>query len=228
MSVAEQPDREATTSPDDPVPPLDARSFNVPNTLTVIRLILAFVLFGLIDYDGWWRTAAGVFIVAASTDWMDGYYARKYGQVTVLGRILDPFVDKVIICGSFIFLLGEPTSGVTAWMTLIIVGREMFVTNLRVFLERRGVDFSAKWSGKIKMALQCVAVPASLLSMSPEFVDWWDTTVATGSLFVVRDVILWAAVGVTVYSGIEYTVRGFRLLNRPPQRDVPTDKLPPT
>lgn len=200
--------------PDAP-PPLDARSLNVPNALTLLRLLLAFVLFGLIDYDGWWRMAAVVFIVAASTDWMDGYYARKYQQVTVLGRILDPFVDKVIICGSFIFLLGEAASGVTAWMTLIIVGREMFVTNLRVFLERRGIDFSAKWSGKIKMALQCVAVPASLLSMSPEFTGWWDGRFGTGSLVMVRDVILWAAVGVTVYSGLEYTVRAFRLMNRP-------------
>jgi len=205
MALAEQ--QETSTAPDDTSPPLGINSLNVPNTLTGIRLILAFVLFGLIDYDGWWRTAAVVFIVAAATDWMDGYYARKYHQVTVLGRILDPFVDKVIICGSFIFLLGEPESGVTAWMTLIIVGREMFVTNLRVFLERRGIDFSAKWSGKIKMGLQCLAVPAALLSMSPEFVDWWDGMLGGGSLVAVRDVILWAAVAVTVYSGVEYTMK---------------------
>lgn len=215
MPLAER--HEPITAPNDElVHPFDSRSLNVPNTLTAIRLLLAFVLFGLIDYDGWWRTAAVVFVIAAATDWMDGYYARKYQQVTVLGRILDPFVDKVIICGSFIFLLGEPESGVTAWMTLIIVGREMFVTNLRVFLERRGIDFSAKWSGKIKMGLQCLAVPAALLSMSPEFVDWWDSAVSAGSLTVVRDVILWAAVVVTVYSGLEYTVRGFRLLRQAP------------
>lgn len=228
MAVVESQQQDLAGSEEGPVPPLDSRSLNVPNALTTLRLLLAFVLFGLIDYEGWYRTAAALFIVAAATDWADGYYARRYGQVTVLGRILDPFVDKVIICGSFIFLLGEPYSGVTAWMTLIIVGREMFVTNLRVFLERRGIDFSAKWSGKIKMALQCVAVPASLLSMSPEFAGWWDSVAGDGQLAALRDVILWAAVGVTVYSGIEYTIRGFRLLNRPPRRDVPTDRLPPT
>lgn len=199
----------------DPPPVLDGRSLNVPNALTFSRLALAFVLFVLIDLDGWWRTAAVVFLVAASTDWMDGWYARKYGQVTVLGRILDPFVDKVIICGSFIFLLGEPRSGVSAWMVLIIVGREMFVTNLRVFLERRGVDFSARWSGKIKMVLQCAAVVAALLSISPEWTAQWDRYAGAESLVTLRDVALWAAVGVTVYSGVEYTVRGFRLLNRP-------------
>src|SRR5690606_7636002 len=149
MAVAE-PRSDVVTPADEPIPPLDARSLYVPNALTGLRLVLSFVLFWLIDYDGWWRTSAVLFIIAASTDWLDGYYARKYHQVTVLGRILDPFVDKVIICGSFIFLLGDATSGVTAWMTLIIVGREMFVTNLRVFLEKRGIDFSAKWSGKIK------------------------------------------------------------------------------
>jgi CDP-diacylglycerol---glycerol-3-phosphate 3-phosphatidyltransferase len=195
-------------------PPLDARSLNVPNTLTTLRLVLSFVLFWLIDIEGWWRTSAVLFLVAASTDWMDGYYARRYHQITVLGRILDPFVDKVIICGSFIFLLGQPTSGVTAWMTLIIVGREMFVTNLRVFLEKRGIDFSAKWSGKIKMVLQCVAVTAVLLALSPEFTGWWDTWIAAGTLAAVRDLILWATVAVTVYSGAEYTYRGFRLLQR--------------
>lgn len=213
MAVAE-PRSDVVTPADEPIPPLDARSLNVPNALTGLRLVLSFVLFWLIDYDGWWRTSAVLFIIAASTDWLDGYYARKYHQVTVLGRILDPFVDKVIICGSFIFLLGQPTSGVGAWMTLIIVGREMFVTNLRVFLEKRGIDFSAKWSGKIKMLLQCIAVPTALLAMSPEFTGWWDANVAADTLPAFRDVILWATVVVTVYSGVEYTLRGFRLLQR--------------
>lgn len=213
MAVAE-PRSDVVTPADEPVPPLDVRSLNVPNTLTALRLVLSFVLFWLIDYDGWWRTSAVLFIIAASTDWLDGYYARKYQQVTVLGRILDPFVDKVIICGSFFFLLGQPTSGVSAWMTLIIVGREMFVTNLRVFLEKRGIDFSAKWSGKIKMLLQCIAVPTALLAMSPEFTGWWDANVAVDTLPAFRDVILWATVAVTVYSGVEYTLRGFRLLQR--------------
>ena len=122
--------------------------------------------------DGWWRTAT----VDFHRGRVDGLAGRLLcPQIPaghrVLGRILDPFVDKVIICGSFIFLLGVPqSSGVTAWMTLIIVGREMFITNLRVFLERRGVDFSAKWSGKIKMGVQCHGGSGvALLSLSPEF-----------------------------------------------------------
>jgi CDP-diacylglycerol---glycerol-3-phosphate 3-phosphatidyltransferase len=84
--------------------------FNVPNQLTSIRLVLAIVLFALIAYEqylaGMW-----VFIVAAGTDWIDGFYARRYNQVTTLGRILDPFVDKIIICGTFIFLAAIPSVG---------------------------------------------------------------------------------------------------------------------
>ena len=97
-----------------------------------------------------------MFVVAAGTDWLDGYWARKYGQVTNLGRILDPFVDKIIICGTFIFLAAVPDSGVQAWMAVVIVGRELLVTALRSYLEGEGADFSASMSGKLKMA---AAVP---------------------------------------------------------------------
>src|SRR5688572_1262962 len=80
--------------------------FNVPNQLTIGRLVLSIALFVLIELavrlaaPGYYLAAMVVFIIAASTDWLDGYWARKYGQVTMLGRILDPFVDKVIICGA--------------------------------------------------------------------------------------------------------------------------------
>ena len=109
-----------------------------------------------------------LFIIAAGTDWLDGYYARKYGQVTTLGRILDPFADKVIVCGTFIFLAADPDDGTTfpcglrAWMVVVIVGRELLVTALRSFIEDRGSDFSAKMSGKLKMVFQCIAAGTCL------------------------------------------------------------------
>ncbi len=196
-----------------PPAPLDRRSLNVPNLLTLSRFLLAIVLFALIDWDGWWRLSAAVFIVAASTDFLDGYYARKYGQVTVLGRILDPFVDKIIICGAFVFLLEHPQSGVTAWMTVIIIGREMFVTSLRAILEQHGRDFSAKWSGKVKMGLQCTAVPVCLLSLSPEFREMIGGGQVAALFDILRDIVLWVTVAVTIYSGAEYTVRGLRMLS---------------
>lgn len=184
-------------------------SLNLPNLITISRLVLALLLFSLISAQGWWLTSAILFVLAASTDALDGYLARRYGQVTVLGRILDPFVDKVIVCGSFIFLLekkGIPESGVTAWMVVAIIGREMFVSSLRGILEKEGKDFSASFSGKAKMTLQCVAVTASLLSLSPQ-ITW-------PLLPMLRDLLLWLAVIVTMWSGLIYVSRAASLLRR--------------
>ncbi len=192
-------------------------SLNLPNLITISRFVLALVLFGLIDIGRYWLISTALFVFAASTDWLDGYLARKYGQVTTLGRILDPFVDKIIVGGAFLFLLAKNgtgtedgktlESGVTAWMVITVIGREMFISSLRGFLEQQGKDFSASFSGKAKMALQCVAVTASLLSMSPNLKWSW--------LAPTRDVLLWTAVGVTVWSGLVYVVRAVRLLREP-------------
>src|SRR3954468_9836000 len=82
---------------------------NVPNVLTTLRLVLAIVVFSLLPWQQFETTAVAlaVFVIAAGTDWIDGYWARKYNQITKLGRVLDPFVDKVIICGAYIILAAE-------------------------------------------------------------------------------------------------------------------------
>ena len=186
------------------MPRIDRKSLNVPNCITLARLVLAVVLFAMISFGSSWIAAAVMFVVAAATDALDGFIARRYCLVTTLGRILDPFADKIIICGAFLFLVAQPESGVNAWMALIVFGREMFITSLRAFLEQHGRDFSAVWSGKIKMILQCAAVTASLLSMDERF--------DVPTFLLVRDVIVWATVAVTVYSGVEYTYRAYRML----------------
>lgn len=207
---------EQTDSPAQPPIRLGRESLNLPNLITASRLVLALVLFALIDHGGYWIASAALFVIAASTDWLDGYLARKYGQVTTLGRILDPFVDKIIVGGSFLFLLGKNgtgagddvviQSGVTAWMAMAVIGREMFISSLRGFLEQQGKDFSASFSGKAKMMLQCVAVTASLLSLSPELNQKWTWLIST------RDVLLWSAVAVTIWSGLVYVVRAVKML----------------
>jgi CDP-diacylglycerol--glycerol-3-phosphate 3-phosphatidyltransferase len=185
--------------------PIDGRSLNLPNLITLSRLGLAVILFWLIYVEGFWISAAVLFVVAAATDAIDGYIARKYGQVTTLGRILDPFVDKIIVCGAFVFLLEKKAdSGVNSWMVMSVIGREMFVTGLRSFLEQSGKDFSAAFIGKVKMALQCVAITMSLLSLSPE--------VGNPTFNFYRNIVLWAAVAVTLYSGLTYAIRGFQML----------------
>jgi CDP-diacylglycerol---glycerol-3-phosphate 3-phosphatidyltransferase len=182
------------------------RVFNVPNQLSALRLLLSVVLFVLIAFE-YYLAGTVVFVVAAGTDWLDGFWARRYGQVTNLGRILDPFVDKIIICGTFIFLAATPNSGVRAWMVVIIVGRELLVTALRSYLEGEGADFSASMSGKLKMAAQCVAATISLVALDrgtdrPEALSW------------ALDVSVWTAVALTVYSGAAYVHRAIALLRR--------------
>ncbi len=197
-----------------------AHIFNVPNQLTTLRLLLAVVLFAFITWE-YYLVSLGLFIVAAGTDWLDGYWARKYGQVTTLGRMLDPFADKVIICGTFIFLIAIPAMqdvpwGLRAWMVVVVVGRELLITALRSFMEQKGSDFSANMAGKLKMVLQCVAAGFCLYYLSyrdlaesplmaPEAPAWvWGGMIGA----------VWAAVLLTAYSGVAYVIAAVRLLRQ--------------
>ena len=103
-----------------------------------------------------------VFVVAAVTDWLDGYLARRWNMGTALGRNLDPLVDKVLICGAFIFLLpvGDQRAWLLPWMVTVVVLRELVITGLRSFMETAGAKFGADWLGKLKMGLQCAALIA--------------------------------------------------------------------
>jgi len=170
---------------------------NVPNLLTAARLALAVVVFVLIPLD-FFRAAFVVFVIAAATDWVDGYWARRFGQVTQVGRMFDPFVDKIIICGAFILLAAERGSGIEPWMAVVVVARELLVTGLRSFIEQSGGDFSAKMSGKLKMVFQCVAAGGGMVALVygegpwPEWLEW------------ALPISVWTAVVLTVYSGLVY------------------------
>ena len=195
--------------------PASSTILNVPNVITAARLVLAVVVFLLIPLERY-LAAMIVFVVAAGTDWIDGWWARKYQQVTKLGRILDPFVDKIIICGTFIFLAAIPNSGIVPWMAVVVMGREMLVTAIRGYIEQQGGDFSAQMSGKLKMVFQCAAVVASLIALwhyqqpgstaatLPSWLSWTLT------------ISVWLALISTVWSGLEYVVVAARLLGRQP------------
>jgi CDP-diacylglycerol--glycerol-3-phosphate 3-phosphatidyltransferase len=199
--------------------PITRNALSLPNLITISRLFIAAGLFALIyawtshPSHGYWLTATALFLLAAGTDFLDGLIARRWGLVSTLGRILDPFADKIIICGVFIFLQDRNLdSGVTAWMTIIVIGREMFVTSLRGFLEKHGRDFSAALSGKIKMIMQCVAVTAALMSLSPAVQS------AFPKFNVLRDVLIWATIVATVWSGLLYVWRAYQMLRLPEER----------
>ena len=201
------------------LPAAQTRLLNVPNGVTVARLALAVVLFVLLSFHRYPASLA-IFLLAAGTDWVDGYWARKYGQITQLGRILDPFADKLIVCGAYIFLAaapqladGSPATGIAAWVAVLIMAREIMVTALRSFVETRGGDFSAKWVGKWKMVFQCAAAAFSLgqlmyfdaktHTLSATLPDWIHYGLVAS---------LWIAIVLTVWSGIGYVTAAWSMI----------------
>ena len=197
---------------------------NLPNRITLARLALAIVFFVLIvrysqrDPRMWMLDlAVAVFILAASTDILDGYLARKRGLVTPLGRVLDPFVDKVLVCGAFILFAGSSfvdrhghnTTEVEGWMVVVIVGRELLVTGLRGFSESIGKAFPATLHGKLKMWVQSIAAPIILLIIAHEG-TWIDPGAAT----LTKIVLVWLTVIVTALSTIQYVVRARDILEK--------------
>lgn len=188
---------------------------NIPNQLTAARLALSIAVFVLIPLQ-FYLAALVVFAIAAGTDWIDGWWARTYKQVTKLGRVFDPFVDKILICGTFIFLAAEQEkgSGIYAWMAVVVMGREMLVTVLRTMVEQGGGDFSAKMAGKLKMVFQCLAVGASLLVLMCLQSDSKVSAEENAWLFWTLHISAWLAVLSTIYSGLEYVFIAARTLRK--------------
>lgn len=180
---------------------------NLPNQLTASRFVLAIVLFVLISLGQWWWCVI-VFVLAAITDFLDGYLARRLNLGSTLGRNLDPLVDKILICGAFIFLMPWADSGLQPWMVAVVVSRELLVTSLRTFIETRGGNFGADWAGKLKMWLQCATLIAVFVTQAMHNVD------ATSPLPLIRDVIIYGMVLSTVQSGLQYLWKATVLLRQ--------------
>jgi CDP-diacylglycerol---glycerol-3-phosphate 3-phosphatidyltransferase len=181
--------------------------FNLPNQLTAARAGLAIVLFALIALHSWaWCLL--VFALAAITDYLDGYLARRQGITSTLGRNLDPLVDKILICGAYIFLLPVADSGLAAWVVTVVVARELTITVLRSFLEGQGAKFGADWLGKIKMWLQCAALIAVFLLLLMREATG---EVSAGTLLT-RDGLIYAMVVITILSGLQYLWKAALLL----------------
>lgn len=182
---------------------------NVPNLLSVARIPLAVVLFACIVYQAW-LVGLLVFLLATATDWLDGWWARKYGPLTLVGRNLDPLADKVLVCGAFIYLIRAEGAGIDPWMVTVVVGRELVVTGVRGIVEATGKKFGADWFGKLKMGLQCAVLIGVLL------IQWLRTMSGTADMLAVLDrvqlVLLWAMLLATIGSGVQYLVKAGRLL----------------
>ncbi len=173
---------------------------NLPNRVTLVRIFLIPVFVAAVtlkiphgDY-----IAAAIFILAASTDGLDGYIARKRKQVTNLGKLMDPLADKLLVSAALIVL--TELQRLPSWVTLIIIGREFAVTGLRALAVTEGVVIAAGWLGKIKTLTQIVAIMALLfIADLPPVLGY--SAVAVAVLF-------------TLWSGLDYFYRCWPIVKK--------------
>src|SRR5271168_282495 len=174
-----------------------------PNIVTLFRIATAPFLIWIMMYTSpaasW--LAAGVFFVATISDFFDGYLARSYDAVSTLGKFLDPMADKLIVMTALIMLTGMARMPhVPAWMVIVLVSREIMVTGLRAVAAAEGLIVAAEELGKYKMVLQSIAIHGLLIHYTYLHVD----------CFAVGMFILWIAMAVSMWSGIDYYVRVVR------------------
>ena len=163
-------------------------TLNVPNLLTVLRILLVPVLVvALVDETSSDWLAAGVFAAASLTDAIDGYIARSRKQVTTFGKLMDPVADKLLIIAALVVLVS--LHRIPAWIAMVIIAREFAVTVTRMAAVSQGVVISANWWGKAKTVVQVAAI---------FFAIGFDPTPAA------VDALLYVAVAITVISGIDY------------------------
>ena len=183
---------------------LQSKVFNVPNTLSLIRVFLAplVLLFLSLRIDtpilflpslSWGDAlAAIVFIIAAITDSLDGYIARKHHLITTLGKFIDPLADKVLVIAAMLALI--ELGRVPAWIVMVIITREFVVTGLRLVAAAEGVVIAASKGGKLKTVTQIIALSMLILNIP-------------GGM-----IVMWIAMILTVWSGMEYLINGSKIL----------------
>ena len=213
---------------------------HVPNALTASRLLLAGVFFAMLAYyqnqgtlEGhgdviWLNIALLIYLIALVTDFLDGFLARRWKVEGAFGRVVDPFVDKVLVLGSFIFFagknftvpwmntegMGQPVTtitGVVPWMVVVILARELLVTSLRGSMENIGEAFGAQLSGKLKMGFQSATILVILVFVNYRGrLDVDQLRDAT----VLRDVCIWGTLAITVASGVMYVQKAVMLFHK--------------
>ncbi|MBL4848555.1 MAG: CDP-diacylglycerol--glycerol-3-phosphate 3-phosphatidyltransferase [Planctomycetes bacterium] len=201
---------------------------NLPNAITISRLVLAaclFVILGIVtaaqqsagspEQSEWLRDVLSrerllfgistvIFVLAAFSDMLDGYVARRWNLQTDFGRIVDPFADKVTICGAFVFLISLKGSPIAGWMVVVILARELLVDGLRGFAESRGVAFPSQWAGKVKMFVQSVCIGWALTTMAAFPGESWALWVGVA--------LALTTIASTLYSGGIYVFHARRVL----------------
>ncbi len=177
---------------------------NLPNILTSARILLVpiLVVVLLTKFDGKEFVGLGLFLLAALTDFLDGYFARRFNLVSRFGQLLDPAADKILIAAAFVSLVELDPRVTPSWMVVAILAREFAVNALRSHAAAEQVVIPAGLSGKIKTGAQIVAI--SLLIIYNKL----------GEFSHLAPISLWVAVIVTLLSGLDYFVRYWRRVGR--------------
>ena len=175
---------------------------NLPNKLTILRVILIpFFLVALmvdaIPYGKW--IAVGIFVIASFTDMLDGKIARKYNLITNFGKFMDPLADKLLVCSAMIALI--ELDRIPAWVVIIIIAREFIISGFRLVASDNGVVIAAGWWGKVKTVVQMVMIIFIMCDFGGKVVG------------IVEDVLIYAALALTVISLIDYLVKNKGVLS---------------
>lgn len=175
--------------------------FNLPNTITLLRLAVIPVLFFLLLNPGriLSMVIAVLFIIAAITDLIDGYVARKYNIVTTMGKFLDPVADKLIVTTAMIMMI--PIGRIPAWIVAVIIMRDLLVDGLRSIASAEGLVIDASRLGKQKTLCQIVAVSALLIH--------YDTVFGLDA-HAVGIIVLYLALALTMWSGADYFIKFYK------------------
>lgn len=174
------------------------------NKITIIRMLMipvfiAFALQGTLACD---ITALVLFIVASATDFLDGYIARKYNQITDFGKFVDPLADKLLVVAALVIFIER--GFMASWMVFIIVAREFIITSLRIVAMSKGRVMAAAWSGKVKTTVQiagCVAIFLAAIAFGGKTAE------------IIIDVSAWVMTIVTLYSGYDYMHRNWDIVS---------------
>lgn len=182
---------------------LSAEIWNLPNSLTLFRIFLVpfLVVVLLTKFSGREYVGLGIFLVAALTDFLDGYFARRRNQITRLGALLDPIADKLLMSAAFISLVEIGLA--KAWMIVIIIGREFAVSGLRSIAAQQGVTIAASPLGKGKTISQVIAIAVLILGYQ------------LGEFHFIGTVLLWIVMVFALASGVDYFLKFSRAVLRP-------------
>ncbi|NLI22181.1 MAG: CDP-diacylglycerol--glycerol-3-phosphate 3-phosphatidyltransferase [Clostridiales bacterium] len=175
---------------------------NLPNKITVVRVALIPVIVLLLQFQApaFHAAALAAFLVACFTDWLDGFLARRYQKVTNLGRFLDPVADKLLVLSTMIALCG--LGRFPAWVCVVVLFRELAVDGLRLVAVEQGRVIAAGKLGKIKTTLQMLTLVVVLLDNAPF------------GAFPMDQALMYAAVAMTLWSGVDYFVRNGSVLGK--------------